>query len=301
MTARSGERTTLVASDGHRLAATRFPATAPRRGAIVMAGATGVPQTFYARFAAHAANRGFTTLTVDYRGIGQSRPRSLKGFAASFLDWARLDLAAAVAAMADHEVPLFLVAHSFGGHALGLLPHPERLAGAYVLAAGAGWHGWMAQTERIRVQLLWNVVLPPLVRWKGYLPWSLVGMGEDLPLGVYRQWRRWCRYPHYFLDDPAAHDLREHCARVRIPMVGANALDDSWAPPRSRNAFLLEAYPNADISLVDVDPRELGAIGHMGYFRRHASPLWDRALDWFIDLRVGRAGDRDRDFATRRP
>jgi predicted alpha/beta hydrolase len=282
MTARSGEPVRLVPADGYPLAATRVAAKPPLRGHIVVAGATGVPQTFYAPFAAHAASRGFTTLTFDYRGIGRSRPASLAGFAASFVDWARRDLAAAVDAMATPEVPLFLVGHSFGAHALGLLPAPERLAGAYVFAAGAGWHGWMSRRERLRVQLLWNVVLPPLVRWKGYLPWSLLGMGEDLPLDVYHQWRRWCRYPHYFLDDPTAHELQALCARVRTPIVGANALDDRWAPPRSRDAFLPAAYPNADVALVDVAPGDIGPVGHMGYFRRRASALWDRALDWFV-------------------
>ncbi|WNQ02454.1 hypothetical protein ROJ25_06300, partial [Pseudomonas aeruginosa] len=25
------------------------------------------------------------------------------------------------------------------------------------------------------------------------MAWSLLGMGDDLPLGVYRDWKRWCR------------------------------------------------------------------------------------------------------------
>jgi predicted alpha/beta hydrolase len=64
---------------------------------------------------------------------------------------------------------------------------------------------------------MWRVVAPALVRWKGYLPWSLLGMGEDLPLGVYRQWRRWCGYPHYFFDDPrrGRRDARALRARAR--------------------------------------------------------------------------------------
>ncbi|QRN99361.1 hypothetical protein JRI60_10220 [Archangium violaceum] len=154
-----------------------------------------------------------TRVAADYRGIGQSRHGSLAGFEASFLDWARLDLAVAVDAMRDDATPLFLVGHSFGGHSFGLLPNPERVARFYVFAAGAGWHGWMKPLERIRVQLLWQVVLPQLVRWKGYLPWSLLGMGEDLPLGVFRQWKHWCQYPNYLLDDPTASELRAQYAR----------------------------------------------------------------------------------------
>lgn len=273
----------LKAADGYHLAAMRYPAAAPRVGRLVVAGATGVPQRFYRRFAEHAAARGFETLTLDYRGIGLSRPATLRRFRMDYLDWARLDLAAAVEAMSDEaEGPLFMVGHSFGGHAFGLLPNHERVARFCTFATGAGWHGWMPPLERLRVLALWRVVGPLLTRWKGYLPWSLLGMGEDLPLNVYRQWRHWCRYPRYFFDDPAMPQLAESFAAVRTPIVAVNALDDLWAPPRSRDAFMA-AYRGTSWQAIDVDPRRagLGAIGHMGYFRDAAQPLWDQALQWF--------------------
>ena len=273
----------LVAADGTVLAARRYAATAPRIGRIVVAGATAVPQRFYRRFAEHAAARGYETLTLDYRGIGLSRPATLKGYRMRYLDWARLDLTAAVEAMAaDDHVPLFMLGHSFGGHAFGLLPNHARVAAFYTFATGAGWHGWMSPAERWRVLAMWRVIGPVLTRWKGYLPWSLVGMGEDLPLGVYRDWRRWCRYPRYFFDDPEQAHLAAEFAAVRTPIVAANALDDAWAPPPSRDAFMA-AYTGTSWQHVDIDPRAegLGAIGHMGYFRAEAKPLWDRALAWF--------------------
>lgn len=280
---------TLVAPDGLRLAAWRYPAAGRPCGRIVVAGATGVPQRFYRRFAHYAAGRGYETLTFDYRGIGESKPAALRGFEMDYLDWARLDLAAAVDTLlggpADGAAvpPLFIVGHSFGGHAFGLLPGPGRVAGLYTFATGAGWHGWMPPFERLRVLALWRVVGPLLTRWKGYLPWSLLGMGEDLPLGVYRQWRHWCRWPRYFFDDPALGvEFAARFAAVRVPIVAANALDDRWAPPASRDAFMA-GYAHADWRGVDIDPaaRGLGPIGHMGYFRPAAEPLWRDALDWF--------------------
>jgi predicted alpha/beta hydrolase len=280
-----GQAETLVAADGYRLIAQRYPAAGACRGRIVVAGATGVPQRFYRRFAQHAAAQGFETLTLDYRGIGLSRPAQLRGFEMDYRDWARLDLAAAVDACPDDGLPLFMVGHSYGGHAFGLLPNHARVAGLYTFATGAGWHGWMPPLERLRVLLMWRVVGPVLTRWKGYLPWSLLGMGEDLPLDVYRQWRLWCSFPRYFFDDPAvAAEVQALFERVRTPIVAANALDDHWAPPASRDAFMA-GYRHAGWRGLDIAPvAPIGPIGHMGYFRPAAAALWQPVLDWFSSL-----------------
>jgi predicted alpha/beta hydrolase len=39
--------------------------------------------------------------------------------------------------MTEERVPLSYVGHSFGGHALGLLPNHDRVARAYLFAMGA--------------------------------------------------------------------------------------------------------------------------------------------------------------------
>jgi predicted alpha/beta hydrolase len=283
-----GQAQTLIAADGYSLTSIRYDVPAdygPPRGRIIVAGATGVPQRFYRRFAQYAAEQGFETLTLDYRGIGLSKPAQLRGFEMDYRDWARLDLAAAVDACCGDDLPLFMVGHSFGGHAFGLLPNHSRVKGLYTFATGAGWHGWMPLLEQPRVLLMWRVILPLLTAWKGYLPWSMLGLGEDLPLGVYRQWKKWCRYPHYFFDDPAdAAELKAQFAQVRTLIVAANALDDRWAPPASRDAFM-NGYRNAPWRGLDIPVTEpIGAIGHMGYFRPAAKPLWQDALIWFSSL-----------------
>ncbi|MCW5628060.1 MAG: alpha/beta fold hydrolase [Rhodoferax sp.] len=271
----------LTTQDGCTIRATVYPTAQPARAHLVVAGATGVPQGYYRRFAEYASARGYRTMTLDYRGIGLSAPPSLKGFRMDYLDWARQDLAAAVQAMASPDLPLVMVGHSYGGHAFGLLPNHDKVAAFYTFATGAGWHGWMPPGERLKVWMLWNLVGPLATRWKGYLPWRSFGMGEDLPLDVYRQWRRWCQFPRYFFDDPQVRPLLSGFHAVRTPILAANALDDWWAQPRSRDAFMA-GYRNAAWQALDIDPARagLGPIGHMGYFRAHAAPLWDNALRW---------------------
>jgi predicted alpha/beta hydrolase len=174
-----------------------------------------------------------------------------------------------------------MVGHSYGGHAFGLLPGHERVQRLATFATGAGWHGWMPPLERLRVKLLWNVVGPLLVRTTGYLAWSRLGLGEDLPRDVYLQWRRWCQWPRYFFEDPELPGLAEQFARVRIPIRAINATDDKWAPPASRDAFMA-AYTGAQLECFTLEPGSIGmaAIGHMDYFRPQAVKLWAQTLDW---------------------
>jgi predicted alpha/beta hydrolase len=280
-------RVSLTAGDGFRLGALRYPARGPVRARLVVAGATGVPQGFYRAFASFAAERGYETLTLDYRGIGLSRPARMRGFEARLEDWARHDLGAAVDAMASDALPLFMVGHSFGGHAFGLLPNHRRVARFYTFGTGAGWHGWMPPGERLKVLLLWRIGGPLLTSAMGYLAWSALGMGEDLPLGVYRDWRRWCRFPRYFFDDATMAHVRGLFGEVTTPIIAANATDDVWALPASRDAFM-SGYPSGAWAPVDIEPhrRGMGSIGHMGYFRRPARPLWDEALAFFAEHRA---------------
>ncbi len=272
----------LVAADGYRLGALHYPPAGRLKGRLIVAGATGVPQGFYKRFALYAAARGLEVWTLDYRGIGLSKPASLRGFTMNYLDWARLDLAALLAHVAARsDEPIWMIGHSYGGHAFGLVPGKERVQRFATFATGAGWHGWMPALERLRVLFMWRVLGPLIVRTHGYLAWSLLGMGEDLPRNVFFQWRHWCQWPRYFFDDPEQAHLAKPFAEVNIPIRAINATDDKWAPPASRDAFM-SAYQKAELELHTIEPSEWGmsGIGHMGYFRPGAETLWQETLDW---------------------
>jgi len=269
----------VTAPDGYALGACRYQADDPQ-ARIVVAGATGVPQRFYRRFATHAAARGYEVITFDYRGVGASAPGSLRGFRMDYRDWARLDLAG-VLDHAGSDLPIHVVAHSFGGQALGLLPDPGLVTSMHALGSGSGWRGWMPRAERMRVAFLWNVFGPIIVRTHGYLAWHRFGLGEDLPVDVYRQWKHWCRYPGYWFDDPeVGEEVSALFARVRVPITAINSVDDRWSTPAARDAFYCH-YVNAEVATRDLRPIDIGqsALGHMGYFRQGSEQLWDQVLD----------------------
>lgn len=275
-----GEPLRLTASDGASLAARRFRTPAAPRARIVVAAATGVSQRLYRRFSLFAAERGFETLSFDYRGLGGSRPASLSGYQADMLDWVK-DFDAAVAEVPEDGLPLFAVTHSYGGHAVGLMERPERLSAAWMAGLGTGSPVHMSPTEARRARAFWRLFSPPVVALYGYLPLKLFGMGEEgLPRGVYQDWKRWCATELFYLGEHPEFYAR--CARLRAPLCAVNALDDPWATVASREAFVGAAFVGADKTTIDVDPADYGGhVGHMGYFKPNAAPLWEAALAFF--------------------
>lgn len=279
---------TITAADGFPLGAIRYTGSTPATATIIVAGATGVAQRFYRRFAEYAASDGYDVVTIDYRGLGASAPTELRGFEMDYGDWARLDLDAVIGAVADAR-PLFIVGHSYGGVAFGLVPRIAEVTAIYTFGSGAGWHGWMPRREAARVLALWHLIGPVATRATGVMPGSLIGLGADMPLGVYRGWKRWVRHRHNFFDVPEMAAESARAAAVRIPVAAANSVDDLWALPRSRDA-LMSGYASIELTAVDIVPseRRLGPIGHTGYFREAAKPLWADALDWLDAHREAR-------------
>ena len=272
------------AADGYALTGTLY--AAPQATAsIVVSCATGVPQGFYRRFAEYAARRGFQVLTFDYRGIGKSAPDSLKGFRMSYLDWGRYDLSSAIDVVAKDGLPVYMIGHSYGGQALGLARNHHLVQAMQCYGTGAGWHGYMPLKEKVKVQVIWNIIFPPMVAAAGYLPWSRLNMGADLPADVYHQWRKWCRNPAYFFADPEQQALHSQYAQVKTPIFAVSALDDDWALPASRHAFM-QHYRNAPLQFIDMAAQDYGLkeIGHMGYFRKGAEKIWDQALQQFAQM-----------------
>lgn len=279
------EMVSFKALDGYDLVGICYTPTSQIQAKILLSCATGVPQVFYRRFSEYAAQQGFQVLTFDYRGVAQSAPRQLKGFQMSYLDWGKLDLAGAIDYFSDESLLLFLVGHSYGGQALGLTPNHHKVTAMYCFGTGAGWHGYMPLKEKIKVQVIWNIIFPPVVALTGYLPWSKFKMGADLPKGVYQEWKKWCKNPTYFFADPEQQELHERYAQVKTPIYAVAALDDDWALPNSRYAFM-QHYKHAPMHFINISADEYGLkqIGHMGYFRKGAEGIWDTMFGQFKSL-----------------
>ena len=282
---------TFPAADGYSLGATLFLPRGAKRHAVLINSATAVPRKIYRGFAGYLARRGYAAMTYDYRGIGDSRqkslvgynqPKSLVGFNASMADWAALDVTAAVAWMRERykTLPLNYVGHSFGGQVLGLLTNNTEVSRALLIAAQAGYWKLIATPERYRVYAMLNFVGTPLTRVLGYAPgWA--GVGQDLPKGVFEQWTRWVMSPRYLFDDPSLKTL-SNFAGYKGALRSLCLSDDPWAT-RPAVELLCSGFTSAKPEILTITPTDAGApaIGHLGFFRpEHRDTLWRGAAEW---------------------
>lgn len=272
------------AADGRRLEGRLFTPSQASQGGILIGGATGVPQGFYSAYARWLAQQGWTVLSFDYRGIGKSLHGPLAEDQARMRDWGRLDLPAALEALAQRVPagPLHLIGHSVGGQMIGLMPNHARLDRAVMLASGFGYWGNMGTAYGTLVRILVTVLGPLLYRLLGYAPNRAMGWGEDLPRGVAEDWFRWCRRPDYYAELLAEH-RQTVFADVQLPLLSLRFSDDPIATAANVEAQL-GVYRAAKITRQTVYPEAFGRrqIGHLHFFSsKMPESLWRLPLDWF--------------------
>ena len=284
------EPVTLPARDGLPLAATFYEGYWSNGVSVQVNPGTAVPRRYYDAFARYLAGRGFTVVTYDYRGMGDSRmePEALRK--ARFQDWGALDAAGVqdwlAARRPSHR--LAVVGHSAGGQMLGLADNVSRFRAVLLIGSPHGWWRNWSRLAALQLAFTWYVLTPVSLATVGYFPGRLVGMG-NLPPGIARQWARWCRNPHY-VSDEAGGPLRPYNARLRAPLRLYSFTDDEYAPERSVRA-LLDYYPEARREHVRLTPAQLGVerVGHFGWFRASMPrAAWDEATDWLERSALGR-------------
>ncbi|MCP3469175.1 alpha/beta fold hydrolase [Bradyrhizobium sp. CCGUVB1N3] len=278
------------AVDGYSLTGTLFLPRGAKRHAVLINSATAVPRKVYRGFASYLANRGCAVLTYDYRGIGDSRlpalvgynqPKSLVGFNASMSDWAALDVTAAVKWMREryHGLPLGYVGHSFGGQALGLIENNSEISRALFVASQAATWKLIPPPENYRVFAFMNFIGAPLTHLLGYAP-GWLGIGEDLPKGVFLQGTKWVSSPRHLFDSglPALANFANYKGELRALTFS----DDPWAT-RPAVELLCSGFTSTKPEVLTVRPSDVGAktIGHFGFFRPdHRDTLWRGVAEW---------------------
>jgi predicted alpha/beta hydrolase len=276
----------ITARDGYRLGATLFqPASPNGRAAMIMA-ATGVPQQYYAKFAAFLAERGFAVLTFDYRGIGASEPTTRRGARVSLLEWATHDMAAAIDWIRREIHPRFLAAvgHSIGGQILAFCPAHRHLDAVVHVSVCSGDIRFWKGSDKVLLGIVYYVY-PAVARMFGYLPGARLGLGTSIPRDVFLQWCRWGREGVY--TDERGMSLEHLYASLTGPVLCYSFTDDARYAPLAAVMHLHRSFTNASVEYRHVRPSQYGLdrIGHFGFFKpRCGEAMWEEMVRW-LDTR----------------
>jgi predicted alpha/beta hydrolase len=272
-----------IRSDGALLRGRIVRPKGTPRAALVVHGATGAPARFYQAFADWAATeRDLAVLTYDYRDFGASLRRPMRGSRATLADWGRHDQAAALATLARMypDTALWVLGHSVGGLWLGWHEAMSRVTRAVTVGAGLTHvtdHPWRYQWK---ARVFWSPPVRALARAADYLPGGMVGLGADLPRGVYEDWRRWCTTPGWHLSDVGRTLPLPDPSLVKGRLRMIAVADDDLVPPAAvwRARAL---YPEAMKEQLVLRPAEYGleSIGHIPPFQRRNAVLWPAMLD----------------------
>lgn len=282
------------ARDGYPLGGYLWRSLSSERGVrpvILVTCATSVRCRYYARFAHFLFEHGYDVLTYDYRGIGESRPETLKGFDADWADWGEKDLEGALRYLTEvaPTAPIHVVAHSIGGFSLGLAPSNHLVQRVVMVGSQFAHHRDYAARQKWQMYWRWHVVMPLLTRLCGYFPAKKLGWMEDTPAGVALDWSRMgpafeqsLRQNLRRKHEPTAAELKQNMLNLSAPILAIATTDDPFATIAATER-LLSYYKSSNRHFLHLKPEAVGedAIGHFAFFHdRYRTKLWPIALHW---------------------
>jgi predicted alpha/beta hydrolase len=259
--------------------------------AVINAGA-GITMRYYDAFARFLAASGFPTLLYDYRGIGKSRPKKLRGFTASVEEWGSKDCAAAVEWLGGRfpEARRIVIGHSIGGFVTGFVANGSAINRMVLVSAHTGYWRDYARLQRPAMYLLWHTLMPAVTRLVGYFPGRRMHLLDDLPRGVALEWAN-RRKPEFWwnrltrqgeLDTDWRDIILGRFLAIHAATLALRFADDAFAT-EAATTRILGLYQNCSATQLVLGPHDVGGqrIGHFGFFRtRFGGALWPRVVRW---------------------
>lgn len=249
---------------------------------LLINSATGVKQQIYFSFAKYLSENGFTVITYDYRGIGESKPAKMRGFNASMRIWGAVDFKT-LTDFIQKEYPdytQFCLGHSVGALILGMNDYSKNFEKFIFVGTQDAYIGNLTFTVAGTALLGFGITLPAMTHFFGYFPAHRFGLGESLPKGVAFDWQT------LILNKKSTSKLYEKIGENTSKELSQktfiiHAEDDTWVTQKGMKNLLKNVYPNLKTTYreIKISESEKGEIGHVNYFRSYNKKLWKIALD----------------------
>lgn len=274
------ENVTISCADGYSLSGRFYQSKqSTQHLPILICPATGITQGFYHNFCEWLAEQGSNVLVFDFRGIGLSLHGPISQSDASIQDWGQLDIPAAIDVLLNktQQQKVILLGHSAGSQLLGIVPNYKKVAQVISISGSTGHvKGLKGRTKRM-APVMFNIIFPVSSLIKGYGATNFLGMGENLPKKVAKQWAQFCSKPGYVINAVGKTIFEDYHNEIQCPITVYWSSDDEIAT-ETNVKDLLRLYPNAQTEMIELKPQEHGhkAIGHMLMFRKSHQNLWSK-------------------------
>jgi len=283
----STQHITVKSQDGHPLAGTVFSPTHEPKAVILVGSATAVKRQYYFKLSDYLAQQGFLVICFDYRCIGDSLNGHVREASAHVREWGEKDLNTMINWAKDSypNLKLHFIGHSIGGQLLALAKDNHKLDSILHCSVQSGYWKLWPLAQRFKLVTLWYVLVPSLTRLLGYFPSKKLGVGENMPIGIIREWASWCRHQDYMFGSQHTADC-QYLKQIDVPVRSYSFEGDDLAPVACVD-FIAGHYDchveRLHINAQDLDLAKAGKnIGHFDMFREPMrDALWPEFTKWF--------------------
>ncbi len=277
----SMEKILLKTDDGIELAAHVFKPEKINHQLLLINSATGVRQYIYFSFAKFFASKGFTVITYDYRGIGLSKPLTMKNFKASMRIWGSSDYRSLTQFVIRNfqDYQKFCLGHSVGALLLGMNKDSAIFDKFLFVGTQNAFIGNLKWRIKIEAFIGFGLIQPIFTELLGYFPAHWFGLGESLPKNCAYDWRT------LILNRKSTDKLlltTDDYSKVLDQKVFViQAEDDDWLTDKGVRSLLNNTYPQLKpkFRLIETSESEKGDIGHINFFRSYNKNLWEIILN----------------------
>lgn len=257
-----------------------------KRHVVIINAATSVQCRYYFRFAQYLYDHGFDVITYDYRGIGVSKAKNLKGFNAGWLTWGEQDLEAVLKDSATRYLKqnIFVVGHSIGGVLVGLAPSNYLISRVFSMGSQqAYWPDYLA-SQKISMLLKWHGLMPMIALAMGYVPAKRLGWMEDTPKHVAMNWATMGKQfiPSLVKSPLQRQHIQARFEQLKAPILAFGTEDDPFGTSVALDR-ILQLFSKSERYHLRIDPKKINLppIGHFAFFNdRFKETLWPIALAW---------------------
>lgn len=273
---------TIRTNDGTTIWTSSYTPDVSNDKVIIIAPALGLTHDNYQQFASFFCRKGFSIITFDYRGTGNSAPETLKGYKANMHQWAAQDINAVLLFAKQHysNQELIYIGHCIGGEILGLAPASQYVNKVVLVSSAlscARLWPWQSKIKIAGLKFLMRMASGIF----GYFPGKKLNVFGNLPQGVIYEWVNWCNNSNGLFDNFPDNNYR----KLDVPILAITFSDDWHCPPRAVKE-LLGRFENSSVTWYHMKPKEIGMkrIGHIDFFRLEMiDTLWTTLSQWLSE------------------